>query len=78
MSLAGLNQARVAMILTGAVKSEWNRLGIDIHVRFWDALLDRYLGVVKKGMGQDEAEAALTEGADLSFDDAVKLALTSV
>ncbi len=87
MSLAGLREAlsetkrsrldevKLAIQLGGAVKAEWDRLGVDIHVRFWDALLDRYLGAARQALGKETYEVEWNKGRDLSFDDAVKLAL---
>ena len=75
MSLAGLGRANLALELAGAVKAEWDRLGADIHVRFWDALLDCYIGLAKHALGTESSAAAWTKGGELSFDDAVNLAL---
>lgn len=75
MSLAGLGKAQLAIQLAGAVKAEWERLGVDIHVRFWDALLDRYLGAARQSLGKEVSDAEWNKGSELSFDDAVKLAL---
>jgi non-specific serine/threonine protein kinase len=75
MSLAGLGQARDALHLAGAVQAEWDRMGVDIHIRFWDALLDRYLGTVKRALERADVETEWKNGRRLSFDDAVKLAL---
>jgi non-specific serine/threonine protein kinase len=87
MSLAGLretlsetkrsrlDEVKLAIQLGGAVKAEWDRLGVDIHVRFWDALLDRYLGAARQALGTETYEVEWNKGRDLSFDDAVKLAL---
>ena len=65
----------VAIQLAGAVSAEWDRLGADIHVRFWDALLDRYLGAGRRALEIEVAETEWSKGKSLSFDDAVKLAL---
>ena len=65
----------VAIQLAGAVNAEWDRLGADIHVRFWDALLDRYLGAARRSLETEVAETEWSKGKALSFDDAVKLAL---
>jgi hypothetical protein len=78
MSLAGLGETKLALKLAGAVKAEWERIGVDIHVRFWDALLERYLGAAKQSLGQAEANMVWTEGSHLSFAAAVTLALASV
>ena len=64
-----------AIQLAGAVRAEWERLGVDIHVRFWDALLDRYLGAAKRKLTTGAFEQEWDKGTNLSFDDAVKLAL---
>jgi tetratricopeptide (TPR) repeat protein len=68
-------EAQVAIQLAGAVKAEWDRLGVDIHVRFWDALLDRYLGAARRALGTEDFEREWNKGRELLFDDAVKLAL---
>ena len=75
MSLAGLGEATLAMRLAGAVKAEWDRLGADIHIGFWDALLDRYFRAAKEVLGGESCAAEWNKGRELSFDDAVKLAL---
>jgi hypothetical protein len=79
MSLAGLNRsmtlAPVAIQLAGAVKAEWDRLGADIHVRFWDALLDRYLGAAQKDLPTENFEREWQKGKEVSFDEAVHRAL---
>jgi tetratricopeptide (TPR) repeat protein len=75
MSLAGLGEEKLALQLAGAVKAEWERMGMDIHVRFWDALLDRYLGAAKEALGRESSEKEWNKGRDLSFDEAVELAL---
>ena len=75
MSLAGLGKAKIALRLAAAVKAEWDRMGVDIHVRFWDALLHRYLGAAKQALGTEASQAEWNKGREISFDDAVKLAL---
>ncbi|HTG95333.1 MAG TPA: protein kinase [Pyrinomonadaceae bacterium] len=66
---------QVALRLAGAVKAEWDRLGADIHVRFWDELLDRYLGAARRSLSREDFEREWNNGRELAFDDAVKLAL---
>jgi non-specific serine/threonine protein kinase len=80
MSLAGVgpsasSEIHIAIQLAGAVKAEWDRLGIDIHVRFWDELLDRYLGAARRALSTEEFEREWNAGHDMAFDDAVRLAL---
>jgi tetratricopeptide (TPR) repeat protein len=70
-----IRKVEVAIQLAGAVKAEWDRLGVDIHVRFWDALLDRYLGSARRALGTEDFEREWNKGRELLFDDAVKLAL---
>ena len=46
-----------------------------IHVRFWDELLDRYLGAARRSLSIEDFEREWNSGRELPFDDAVKLAL---
>jgi len=75
MSLAGLGKKELAVQLAGAVRAEWDRLAIDIHVTFWDALLDRYIGAAKQRMGVQISDIAWNKGRSISFEDAFALAL---
>jgi non-specific serine/threonine protein kinase len=82
MSLAGHDRtifpsaSHVAIQLAGAVKAEWDRLGADIHVRFWDELLDRYLGAARKELSTEDFEREWKKGRETPFEDAVQMALT--
>ena len=75
MSLAGLGVTALAIQLAAAVRSEWDRNGVDLHIRFWDALLDRYIGAAQKSMGIEASEKEWSKGRNISFDDAVAMAL---
>jgi len=75
MSLAGLGETELAVQLAGAVRAEWDRIALDVHVRFWDELLDRYIGAAQKSLGIEFSEKAWNKGKSISFDDAVTLAL---
>jgi predicted ATPase len=75
MSLAGLGQLRQGVLLAAAAKAEWDRIGADIHIRFWDELLERYIGSAKKSLSEEELESTINKGHSLSFDEAVSLAL---
>jgi len=75
MSLAGLGEAELAVQLAGAVRAEWDRIGVDLHVRFWDALLDRYIDAAKQSLGTQASDIEWNRGRDISFDTAVTLAL---
>jgi hypothetical protein len=77
MSLAGLGHARRALLLAGAVDAEWQRLGADIRIRFWDALLDKYLDQARRALGAPAAAEAWSQGQAMPFDDAVVQALDS-
>jgi tetratricopeptide (TPR) repeat protein len=72
MSLAGLGQSERALRLAGAVKAEWERLGVDPHMRFWDELLDTYLGGARAILNQVQSEEADRSGRLLSFEDAIQ------
>ncbi len=75
MSLAGLDLAEQAEILSLAVQAEMDRLGADVHVTFWDALLEKYLSPARRALGQEGIEAASLKAASMSFQDAVAMAL---
>jgi tetratricopeptide (TPR) repeat protein len=74
MAKAGQGESARALELAGAVEALWRSLGTDLHVAFWDRLLERYLGQARAAMGT-EADAARIRGLELAFDDAVALAL---
>jgi predicted ATPase/class 3 adenylate cyclase len=74
MAKAGKGESVLALELAAAVEALWLSLGTDMHVAFWDRLLERYLGEARAALGP-EAEAARTQGLQLAFDDAVALAL---
>jgi predicted ATPase/class 3 adenylate cyclase len=74
MAKAGQGDSARALELAASVEALWRSLGTDLHVAFWDRLLERYLGNARTALGPD-AEAARTRGLELAFDDAVALAL---
>jgi len=76
MSLSGLGRAKDCLELAAAVKAEWDRLGADLQVRFWTALLDQHFGRAKQDLGPDEAATTWNEGRGLSFEQAVTMALS--
>ncbi len=75
MSLAGLGQRGEAVVLAAAARAEWDRIGANIHIRFWDELLERYIGSAKQSLREEELRSKLNQGRSLPFNDAVKLAL---
>ena len=75
MSLAGVGDSENALALAASAKAEWERIGVDLHIRFWDALLDRHLGAARQALGADASERAWQEGKRMPFDTAVERAL---
>ena len=74
MAKAGQGDWARALELAASVQALWRSLGTDLHITFWDRLLERYLGDARTALGTD-ADAAWTQGLGLAFDDAVALAL---
>ena len=77
MSLAGLGQSEPALRLAGAVKAEWERLGVDPHMRFWDELLEQYLGKARAALTSEAAKKAHELGRQISFEEAIQKALNA-
>jgi len=75
MSLAGLGQSERALQLAAAVTAEWKRLGINPHMRFWDELLDRYLGKARELLPLSAVAVADKAGRFLAFEQAIEMAL---
>jgi predicted ATPase/tRNA A-37 threonylcarbamoyl transferase component Bud32 len=75
MSLAGLGEPELALRLGGAVEAELDRIGASMRVRFWDALLERYLGAARQSLEPERAASAWARGRDMSLEDAIALAL---
>ena len=75
MSLAGLGDWDRGLRLAAAARREWERLGVDLHIRFWDGLLDRYLGRARASLGAENADRISKGGSLVRFDDAVAAAL---
>ena len=44
VSAAGLCEKELAVRHAAAVLGEWQRIGVDIQVRFWDLYSSRYIG----------------------------------
>lgn len=75
MSLAGLGDFEKALTLASSAKAEWERIGVDLHIRFWDALLERYLGAARQALGTETSERAWQMGRLLPFETAVERSL---
>jgi hypothetical protein len=69
MSLAGLGLHAGALALAGAVEAEFRKLGADIQVRFWNELLDRWLGPARR--------AHVGEIPAWTFEEAIERAMSS-
>ena len=76
MAWSGLGRPERAFVLAAAVEALWESLGTSPSVRFWDELLDRYVGAARRQFGAS-SQAYWDEGHALAFDDAVRLALGS-
>ncbi len=74
MAVAG-DDAERALRLAASVEALWESLGIAISIRFWVALLERYIDPARAQFGQ-EADALWEAGRAMAFDDAVELALS--
>ena len=74
MSLAGMGQHETALRLVAASRAEWTRQGVDIRLRFWDELTERYMTPARAALGRERAEAATRAGRELAFEDAVRIA----
>ena len=75
MSLSGLGEHQRAATLGAAVDAEFARLGADADVRFWNALLERYLGGARAALGPLEAGRAEAKGRAMPLDEAIAGAL---
>ena len=75
MAKAGVGESAPALELAASVEAFWRSLGTDLHVAFWDRLLERYLGEARVALGTEQAAAAHDRGLELPFDEAVALAL---
>ena len=76
MASAGMGQPERALRIAGAADAQFRSMGHQFVVRFWTALLDRYLGQARAALGA-EADAAWQAGHRLSFEAAVAEASAS-
>jgi predicted ATPase/class 3 adenylate cyclase len=74
MAAAGKGDPERGLLLAAASEALWESLGMNLSVPFWDALLERYIGAARGGLGA-KGDAVWAQGRELSFDDAVALAL---
>ena len=72
MAVAGLGDPATAVRLSSAARAEWARNGVNMQIRFWDALVERYITPARTALGPERAAAVARAGADLPFEDAVR------
>jgi non-specific serine/threonine protein kinase len=77
MSLAGLGNGQQALRLISATKAEWKRMGVEMQIRFWNELLNRYVATAKGGLDAGVANRAWDDGTAMVFDDAIAAALAT-
>lgn len=71
MSLAGLGEHATAVRLVAASRAEWARLGVDLRIRFWDELHERYLTPARAELGAAGVEEAELAGRNMTLETAV-------
>jgi hypothetical protein len=77
MAAAGTSRPQRALRLAGAADAEFAALGFDWSgIRFWQELLDRYLGKARAQLGAEAADAVWEEGCRMGFERAIDEALT--
>jgi hypothetical protein len=74
MSSAGLGYAERALRIAGAADAKLHALGLQDSVAFWDALIERFIGMARETLGAD-ADAAWEAGRRLDLRAAVAEAL---
>ncbi len=76
MAAAGNAHPERALRLAGAASAELDALGIDISgTRFWQELLDRYLGMARSDVPEDVAAGAWEQGRHMTLEQATEEAL---
>ena len=78
MANAAISACERALKLGGAAAAELDALGIDLTgIRFWSALLDRYLGGARAELGAERAGAAWEAGRRTDLEAAIREALSA-
>ncbi|HEX6316118.1 MAG TPA: protein kinase [Gemmatimonadaceae bacterium] len=72
MSMACLGHHEAAVRLVAAMRAEWTRQGVDFHLRFWDALHERYMLPARQALGAERADAVERAGRELGFEEAIR------
>ena len=75
MALAGSGSHATAVKLVAATRAEWARNGVNMQIRFWDELHDRYIAPARAALGQVAAESAMRAGRQMTLEAAVAEAL---
>ena len=57
MSLAGLGDREKALRLRAAARAEWARTGVVMKIRFWDALVERFIAPAEEALGPERTGA---------------------
>ncbi len=74
MSASGRGDFVLSVTLAAAVEALWEQRGIDLAVPFWDRLREGHIGGARRALGP-EADRLWETGRQLSFEEAVQLAL---
>jgi predicted ATPase/serine/threonine protein kinase len=68
MSLAALGRHSDGIRLIAASRAEWERLGINMKIRFWDALHERFVAPARDALGPVATAAAERAGRGMAFE----------
>jgi predicted ATPase len=77
MSLAGLGEHAPAVRLVAASRAEWARLGVNLSIRFWDELHERYMTPARALLGVGPTDEAERAGRAMSLEGAMAEALAT-
>jgi non-specific serine/threonine protein kinase len=75
MSLCGLGERERAVFLQEATLAEWESVGAEIHVPFWDALVNRFLTAAARSLGPEAAQEIREAARRVPYDSVVDQAL---
>jgi tetratricopeptide (TPR) repeat protein len=76
MSLVALGRHADGIRLIAASRAECARLGINLQIRFWNALHDRFVTPAREALGPLQGEAAERAGREMTFEATVTEAST--
>ena len=75
MSLAGMGRDSKALRLAAAVTAAKDFQGLNLTIAFWSELKKRYLDSAEMRIGSDQAAKLKQEGAKMSLESALNMAL---